>query len=123
MRVFLLFAFIIVAAAANAGTLEKCSKKEKNKAGLASCVQTESNRSKNMLRERNLSATEAVNKKVQKDGNQRRLRQYRTDQARYVRNRAATCRKQPVGIKRQACEADMDYAHIGRLERLIRKGS
>jgi hypothetical protein len=76
-----------------------------------------------MLHERNLAATEAINKKVQKDGNKRRLRQYRTEQVRYVRNRAATCRKQPVGIKRQACEADMDYAHSRRLERFIQKGS
>jgi hypothetical protein len=76
-----------------------------------------------MLREVNASTLEAVNAKVQKDGSKTWLRRYRTVQARHVRNRAAACRQQPAGIKREACEADMDYAHIDRLKRFVQKGS
>lgn len=118
MRAILFSILLLSAAAASAGTMEKCWQQEQDDMNVPNCFETERYRSANMLRKQSLETEEAVNQKTKNTGAKKLQRAYRAAQARYVRQRAAACSKEPAGRTRQSCEADMDYAHIEKLEKL-----
>ncbi len=106
-------------ASAGAGTLDKCQAEKKDTDAVQLCVETEQLRSANQLRKVSTKAKAAVRDKTQQDGRRAILREYRSVEARHVRERSIQCRQQPAGIERLACEADMNDAHIGQLARFI----
>ncbi len=119
MRYFLLFGLVFTVSASNAGTLEKCQASEQDKAAIKSCVDAEHSKTGNVLRELNLAAAKAATEKTKDAGRKVPLRHYRSTEAHYARNRAATCNKRPEGMERQACETDMNSVHIEELKRFI----
>lgn len=121
----LLFCLLLVASAAAstsyAGSFEKCQQKEKDATGLRTCVEAERNHASNMLRDENTAALDAVEKIARDKRDPALLKQFRAQQARHVRIRKNTCRKQPSKNEQVACEADMDYAHIEKLKRYTKE--
>lgn len=103
-----------------AGITKQCRQQETDGTAFAACIEAEHNRSTNQLRAANLASQEAVNKQVRETGRKAPLQQFRAGQARYVRQRAAACRKAAEGIERQACEADMNFPRNETLHRIAR---
>ena len=120
MRTTLFSILILIAATANAGTLEKCQAKEKSVDGVQSCIDTERSRSANRLRELDPVVLDAIHKETSGARHKALLREYRTAQAHHVRERKTACHKQAAGNERNACEADMNYAHIDQLTRFLK---
>jgi hypothetical protein len=119
MRTGLFLLLLSIAMTVDAGTLEKCLAKEKGPDGVQSCVDAEHNRSANRLREMNPVVLESIHKEIRPARHKALLREYRTAQAHHVRQRKAVCHKQEAGNARNACEADMNYAHIDQLARFL----
>lgn len=103
-----------------AGSIERCRQQEPDSAAFAACMEAEHNRSMNQLRAANLASQEAVSKQVRETGRKALLQQFRAGQARYVRQRAAACRKASAGNDRQACEADLNFSRIETLQLIAR---
>ena len=119
MRTLLFSILIVSAATANGAALEKCQAKEKNPAGVQSCIEAERSRSANRLRELDPVVINAIHKEANRAHQKALLREYRAAQAHHVRERKATCHKQAEGNERTACEADMNFAHIDQLARFL----
>lgn len=117
---FLFLALTMIAiGAAHAGALETCREKEKENDAIRSCVRAERVQSINRLRKASEAAQQAVLAKTQESGRRSLLREYRTTQARHVRERSASCRKLANGLEQVACEANMNYAQVEKLARFI----
>ncbi len=121
MRTLLFLVLTLIAAAANAGTLEKCEATQSGAEAIQFCVSAERSRSANRLRELNPVALAAINQNSPAARRKALLRQYQATQARHVRKRQAVCRKQAAGNARTACEADMNFAHLDYLAGFIQK--
>jgi hypothetical protein len=119
MRNWFFFILLFALSSANAGTLETCRKKEKDKEAVRSCVKAARITSINQLREAGSAAQAAVWQKIRETGRKTYARQYRASQARHVRERNAACRMLSAGIEKSACEADMNNAQVEQLARFI----
>ena len=119
MRTALFSIGILFAAAAHAGTLEKCQAKGKNPDSIQNCIDTERSHSTNRLREMGPLVLDAIHKETNGTRHKALLRAYRSAQAHHVRERAIACKKEAAGNERNACEADMNYAHIEQLARFL----
>ena len=115
MRSALFLVLILIAAATNAGTLEKCEATQSSAEGVQFCVSAERSRSSNRLREFNPVVLAAINQISPAARRKALLLQYKATQARHVRQRQSVCRKQAIGNARTACEADMNFAHLDYL--------
>jgi hypothetical protein len=113
-----LFTALFVATSAQAGVMESCRDKEKESDKVRACVRAERVHSINSLHDASLKAQEAVTQQTRESGRKLSLREYRSMQARHVRERNRTCPKQG-GIEQVACEADMNYAQVDKLARFI----
>lgn len=118
-RAWLACLLLLAQTSAGAGTLDKCQAGKKDADAVQLCVETEQLRSANQLRKVSSKAKSAVREKTQQDGRRAILREYRSVEARHVRERTIQCRQQPAGIDRLACEADMNDAHIAQLARFL----
>jgi Neuraminidase (sialidase) len=120
MRGLAFSALLLVHAVAAGGVLEQCQVQKKDADAVQLCVETEHLRSTNRLRKISAAARPAVYAKTKDDGHKANLREYRTVEARHVRQRKTLCRKQETSLLRHACEADMNYAHIEELARFTK---
>lgn len=108
---------LLMALAAQAGTLDQCRQKAADNDGVRSCVEAEKFRSNNQLRETGLAAQASVKEQIQAGGPKSLAKELRSMQAHHVRDRAAACRKQAGAQEKAACEADMNFAQVERLAR------
>lgn len=115
-----LIALLASVSTVQAGIIERCRQESPDSTAFAACIEAEHNRSMNQLRAANLASQEAVNKQVRETGRKAPLQQFRAGQARYVRQRAAACRKAAAGSARQACEAEMNFSRIETLHEIAR---
>lgn len=121
MRSALFLALTLIATAVNAGTLEKCQSSGKDAEEIQFCVSAERSRSANRLRDLNPVVLSAIRENTSAARRMALLREYKRTQARHVRQRQATCRKQTIGDERTACEADMNFTHVDHLAGFTQK--
>lgn len=106
----------IIVLPVQAGTLAQCQFAEEEESAVASCVEAAQHRSSNRLREASIQLLDTTHRKVRETGSKTLLRQFRTAEARHVRQRSRACSRQPAGMARSACEVDMNLSHIDRMK-------